>query len=122
MVLAADEYAKRADFYEKAADDKTASLELRMVFARKANWFHILVRLEEKNKQSDQLAKSRQHNVAQLPGPITESVLEALLFSPRRLAAARRNWRNKLGTTPPRAAEQAEHTSTTSRRGSSLGR
>jgi hypothetical protein len=48
MVLSADEYSKRAIFYEELADDERASRELRMVFARKANWLHILARLEAK--------------------------------------------------------------------------
>lgn len=50
MVLSAEDYSMRAAFYAKAADDEVAPRELRLVFARKANWFHILARLEEKKK------------------------------------------------------------------------
>jgi hypothetical protein len=90
MVLSADEYSKRAIFYEELADDERASRELRMVFARKANWLHILARLEAKKQQHGRSATIRQNQVAQLPRLVNTSVLEALLFSPRRLAAARR--------------------------------
>lgn len=50
MVLSAEDYSMRAAFYAKAADDEVAPRELRLVFARKANWFHILARLEEEKR------------------------------------------------------------------------
>ena len=97
MVLSAEEYAKRAAFYEKAAEDERAARELRIVLARKANWLHILARLEAKKEQSGQSPACRQNKGAwgeKPPGPVRIS--EALLFSPTRLAAARREL-------PPRA-------------------
>lgn len=94
MVLSADEYSKRATFYAKAADGESTSRTLRMVFARKANWLRILARLEGNNEQSCQSATRRQNKRAcgeKVPGRVTGSVAEALLFSPGRLAAARRS-------------------------------
>jgi hypothetical protein len=81
-MLSNDEYALRAAFYDKAADNESAPRELRMVFARKANWLHIIARLEAQT-ESGQI---RPDDAAQ------ESTLErkeALLFSPRRLAGVR---------------------------------
>ena len=81
-MLSNDEYALRAAFYDKAANNESAPRELRMVFARKANWLHIIARLEAQT-ESGQI---RPDDAAQ------ESTLErkkALLFSPRRLAGVR---------------------------------
>jgi hypothetical protein len=90
MVLSAEDYSMRAAFYAKAADDEVAPRELRLVFARKANWFHILARLEEKEKGFGQRTATHLNKAALgEESPVTESVLEALLFSPKRMAARR---------------------------------
>jgi hypothetical protein len=80
MAQSAEEWSKVA-FYEKVADDENAVPELRVLFARKANWLRILARLQAKGFQAHQ-------NPVDHPTPIER---EALLFSPTRLAAARTN-------------------------------
>ena len=45
MAQSAEEWSKVA-FYESVADDENALPELRVVFARKANWLRILARLQ----------------------------------------------------------------------------
>lgn len=88
MVLTAEEYSERAAFHEKAADDESVSREGRILFARKANWFRILARIAAETggfggplmRPSDETPRA---------GPLTELQSEALLFSPRRLWAAR---------------------------------
>jgi hypothetical protein len=105
MVLSAEEYSKRAAFYEKMADDERASRELRIVLARKANWLHILARLEAKKKQSGQSAVGCQTKGAwgeKPSGSAIGGISETLLFSPRRMAAARREL-------PPRAQADPEN-------------
>ena len=89
MVLSVEDYSMRAAFYAKAADDEVAPRELRMVFARKANWFHILARLEEEKRVWPKDSNASQQSSVGRGGPATESVLEALLFSPKRMAARR---------------------------------
>jgi hypothetical protein len=80
MAQSAEEWSKVA-FYEKVADDENAVPELRVLFARKANWLRILARLQAKGFQAHQ-------NPVNRPTPIER---EALLFSPTRLTAARTN-------------------------------
>jgi hypothetical protein len=70
---------ERAAFYEKEADDESAARELRMLFARKANWLRILARLEAKKEESGQSARG-----SEAPDR------ERLLFSPTRMATPRR--------------------------------
>ena len=80
MAQSAEEWSKVA-FYESVADDENALPELRVVFARKANWLRILARLQAAGLQAHEN-----------PGKPTTSIeREALLFSPTRLAAARTN-------------------------------
>jgi len=69
---------ERAAFYEKVADDESAARELRMLFARKANWLRILARLEAKKEESGQSASG-----SEAPDR------ERLLFSPTRMATPR---------------------------------
>src|SRR5262249_49754241 len=80
MAQSAEEWSKVA-FYEKVADDENAAPDLRVLFARKANWLRILARLQATGLQ----AHSNPGN------PPTSIDREALLFSPTRLAAARTN-------------------------------
>ena len=80
MAQSAEEWSKVA-FYESVADDENALPELRVVFARKANWLRILARLQAAGLQAHEN-----------PGKPTTSIeREALLFSPKRLAEARTN-------------------------------
>jgi hypothetical protein len=83
MVLSNDEYATRAAFYDKAADDDSAPRELRMVFARKANWLHIVARLEAQAESGQIRYDDAARESTRVEGE------EALLFSPRRLAGVR---------------------------------
>src|SRR4029079_17433375 len=77
MAQSAEEWSKVA-FYESVADDENALPELRVVFARKANWLRILARLQAAGLQAHEN-----------PGKPTTSIeREALLFSPKRLAEA----------------------------------
>ena len=88
MVLSAD--STKLEFCEKAADDESASPELRLSFARKANWHRISARLQARHPQTDG------HPSELRADP------EALLFSPTRLSAGRiRQWR--IANTPRRA-------------------
>ena len=88
MAQSAEEWSKVA-FYESVADDENAVPELRVVFARKANWLRILARLQAAGLQ-----------VHENPGKPTTSIeREALFFSPTRLAAARTNNRALEGAT-----------------------
>jgi hypothetical protein len=82
MVMSAAERSNKAAFYEKAANDESAAPELRSAFARKANWLRIVARLQATQVETVQT-------------PTTPRIeLEALLFSPTRLAAARiKQWR-----------------------------
>jgi hypothetical protein len=85
MALSAKEWSTKVAFYEKAADDETAAPQLRMLFARKANWFRILARLRATRPQTDQSSSEASTTIDR----------EALLFSPMRLAQARINqWRH----------------------------
>jgi hypothetical protein len=79
MVQSAEEWSKRAAFYEKMVDDESASRELRILFARKANWLRILARMEGKKEGSGQSASG-----SEAPDR------ERLLFSPTRMATPRR--------------------------------
>jgi hypothetical protein len=81
MAPSAEDWSFKLSYYEKVADDEGASPELRLAFARKANWLRILARLQAKGFQAHQ-------NPVNHPTPIER---EALLFSPTRLAAARTN-------------------------------
>src|SRR6185312_12644302 len=88
MAQSAEEWSKVA-FYESVADDENALPELRVVFARKANWLRILARLQAAGLQAHEN-----------PGKPTTSIeREALLFSPKRLAEARTNNRALRATT-----------------------
>jgi hypothetical protein len=84
MSWSAEEWSVKLSFYEKVADDESASPELRLAFARKANSLRILGRcLKAGGKPNQNAIKSR---VGAEP--------EALLFSPTRLTASRiRQWR-----------------------------
>jgi hypothetical protein len=52
MTLKAQEYSKRAAFYEKAVDDESLPREQSILFAKKANWLHVLSRITEKQEQA----------------------------------------------------------------------
>jgi hypothetical protein len=66
------------------ADDESASPELRLAFARKANWLRILTRCQEVRPKPNQTATKSRVGIEP----------EALLFSPARLAASRTSqWR-----------------------------
>jgi len=85
MVLSAE-----LEFCEKVADDESASPELSLSFARKANWLRISARLRARRPQTD----GRPSELRADP--------EALLFSPTRLSAGRiKLWR--IANTPRRA-------------------
>jgi hypothetical protein len=76
---------ERLAFYEKVADDESATWELRMLFARKANWLRIHARLQA----TGQSASGFQQGEA--PGReraclVNGEESEALLFSPIRMA------------------------------------
>jgi hypothetical protein len=75
MVSSAEEYSKKAAFYDEAAADERAPRELRMVFARKANWLHILARLEAKGEQSAHLATCRQAPDEKPPVQVKRNIL-----------------------------------------------
>jgi hypothetical protein len=84
MSWSAEEWSVKLSFYEKVADDESASPELRLAFARKANSLRILGRCLE--------AGAKSHRSAITPRARAEP--EALLFSPTRLTASRiRQWR-----------------------------
>jgi hypothetical protein len=87
MAQSAEEWSKVA-FYESVADDENAVPELRVVFARKANWLRILARLQAKGLQTHQKNAGN---------PLMATDREALLFSPTRLAAAGTNNRASEG-------------------------
>jgi hypothetical protein len=91
MVLTAEEYSKKAAFHEKAADNQSVSREGRILFARKANWLRILARIaaETRGRAPTHAAFRRDPRA----GLLTEVQSEALLFSPRRLWAARGEFR-----------------------------
>ena len=60
MVFSAEESLTMAAFYDEAAANGRAPRELRMAFARKANWLRILARLEADKHQSVHLATCQQ--------------------------------------------------------------
>ena len=76
MAPSAEDWSFKLSYYEKVADDEGASPELRLAFARKANWLRILTRCQEVRPKPNQ-SKSR-----------VETKPEALLFSPARLTAS----------------------------------
>jgi hypothetical protein len=50
MALTAEQHAQLASAYDKAAGDCLIPPEQQTAFARKANWYRVLVRLSEKNE------------------------------------------------------------------------
>ena len=91
MVLTADQWSNKAAFYEKVAEEHSHSSELRAAFARKANWFRILARLAAEGPALGWTLTrpSKETPDGQRARSLTEQQSEALLFSPRRLWAAR---------------------------------
>jgi hypothetical protein len=79
MAPSAEDWSFKLSYYEKMADDESASPELRLAFARKANWLRILTRCQEVRPKSNQTATKSCVGIEP----------EALLFSPARLAASR---------------------------------
>ena len=60
MAPSAEDWSFKLSYYEKVADDEGASPELRLAFARKANWLRILTRCQEVRPKPNQSAtKSR---------------------------------------------------------------
>jgi hypothetical protein len=84
MAPSAEDWSFKLSYYEKVADDESPSPELRLAFARKANWLRILTRCQEVRPKPNQTATKSRVGIEP----------EALLFSPARLAASRTSqWR-----------------------------
>ena len=92
MVLTAKRHSNIATAYEKLAANESTPPEQRAAFARKANWHCILARITAETEGRalgwPLTRPSKETPDGQRAGPLTE-LSEALLFSPRRLAAAR---------------------------------
>ena len=93
MVLTAERHSNVAAAYEKLAANESTPPEQRAAFARKANWHCILARITAETEGRalgwPLTRPSKETPDGQRAGPLTELQSEALLFSPRRLAAAR---------------------------------
>ena len=80
MVPNAQKHLEVADLYEKLSADENASLQTRLVFARKANWHRILARMSAEKEPP--VAKEKASDGEQ-------TLRSETLFSPSRLWEAR---------------------------------
>ena len=89
MVLTAKRHSNIATAYEKLAANESTPPEQRAAFARKANWHCILARITAEAEGRALCWPLTPPSKETPDGPLTELQSETLLFSPRRLAAAR---------------------------------
>ena len=91
MALKAEQHSQIAEAYQKAAADESLPSQSRAAFARKADWFRLLARVEEKKQRARVAAREtapRRNPLRPLPNsPSTQHWNDGGSFAERLLVS-----------------------------------